>query len=35
MEALHLGSDGSPKLDSTSPARKGKGYENYELRKYV
>ena len=25
MEALHMGSDGSPKLDSTSPSKKGKG----------
>ena len=25
MEALHMGSEGSPKLDTTSPSKKGKG----------
>ncbi|XP_046452680.1 voltage-dependent calcium channel type A subunit alpha-1-like isoform X10 [Daphnia pulex] len=30
MEALHLGSEGSPKLDSTSPSKKGKGKRGHK-----
>ncbi|XP_045030505.1 voltage-dependent calcium channel type A subunit alpha-1 isoform X7 [Daphnia magna] len=30
MEALHMGSDGSPKLDTTSPSKKGKGKRGHK-----
>nr|CAH0109633.1 unnamed protein product [Daphnia galeata] len=30
MEALHLGSEGSPKLDTTSPSKKGKGKRGHK-----
>ncbi|XP_059351423.1 voltage-dependent calcium channel type A subunit alpha-1-like isoform X2 [Daphnia carinata] len=30
MEALHMGSEGSPKLDTTSPSKKGKGKRGHK-----